>query len=93
MSLTINGREVIILSGSTEDQSSCDENIEVEIAEEVISEVVKIDSLANYKSLEGLILLTNKSFGNKVLAEKLKLKAVNTPIVFLQNGLHIETVL
>jgi 2-dehydropantoate 2-reductase len=90
VALTINGRDVIILRGSTEDQSSCDENIEVEIAEEVISAAVKIDSLANYNSLEGLILLTNKSFGNKVLAEKLKLKAVNTPIVFLQNGLHIE---
>lgn len=90
VALTVNGREVIILRGSTEDQSSYDENIEVEIAEEVISAVVKIDSLANYNSLEGLILMTNKSFGNKVLAEKLKLKAVNTPIVFLQNGLHIE---
>ena len=35
-------------------------------------------------------MLTNKSFGNDELAEKLKSKAINTPIVILQNGLGIE---
>jgi 2-dehydropantoate 2-reductase len=90
VALTINGRKVIILRGSTDDQLAYHENIEVEIGENVINAEVFIDSLANYKSLDGLILLTNKSFGNKTLADKLKSKALNTPIVFLQNGLHIE---
>lgn len=90
VALTINGRKVVILRGSTEDQPVYMENIEVEIGENSINATVKIDSLANYKSLDGLILLTNKSFGNEVLAAKLKIKAHNSPIVFLQNGLHIE---
>lgn len=51
---------------------------------------VTISTLSNYTELNGIVLLTNKSFGNEELAEKLKTKAKNTPIVFLQNGLHIE---
>jgi 2-dehydropantoate 2-reductase len=90
VALTINKRKVIILRGSTEDQLSYYENIEVEIGQEVIRAKVQIDSLAHYDTLDGLILLTNKSFGNKALADKLKVKAQNTPVVFLQNGLHIE---
>lgn len=90
VALTIKGRKVIIIRGSTEDQPAYNEKIEVEIGEKLINAEVAIDSLANYKNLDGLILLTNKSFGNSVLADKLKIKAHQSPIVFLQNGLHIE---
>ena len=90
VALTLNGRKVTILRGSTEDQPSHTENIEVEIGGNVINAAVLVDSMANYKSLNGLILLTNKSFGNEALAAKLKAKTHKSPIVFLQNGLHIE---
>lgn len=90
VALTLNGRKVTILRGSIDDQPAFNENIEVEIGGHIINAMVLIDSLANYKILNGLILLTNKSFGNETLADKLKIKAQKSPIVFLQNGLHIE---
>lgn len=90
VALTINGRKVIILRGSIDDQSVHTENIEVETDGNILNAEITISSISNYESLNGIILLTNKSFGNAALAEKLKDKAKTSPIVFLQNGLHIE---
>lgn len=90
VALNINGRKVIILRGSIDDQSVHTENIEVEIDGNILNAEITISSISNYESLNGIILLTNKSFGNAALAEKLKNKAKTSPIVFLQNGLHIE---
>lgn len=90
VALIINGRKVIILRGSIDDQSVHTENIEVEIDSNILNAEITISSISNYESLNGIILLTNKSFGNAALADKLKDKAKNSPIVFLQNGLHIE---
>lgn len=90
VALTINGRKVIILRGSIDDQSVHTENIEVETDGNILNAEITISSISNYESLNGIILLTNKSFGNAALAEKLKDKVKTSPIVFLQNGLHIE---
>lgn len=88
--LSINGRKVTILRGSVDGQRVSTEYIEVEIGDECLVAAVTISALSNYEKLDGLILLTNKSFGNAALAKKLKGKAQESPIVFLQNGLHIE---
>lgn len=90
VSLVLNGRNAVIIRGSIDNQPASTENIKVVIADEILEAQVLIDSLSNYENLNGIILLTNKSFGNAVLADKLQNKTGNSPIVFLQNGLHIE---
>lgn len=90
VALTIHGRKVTILRGSTDEQAVVCENIQVEIGDRILTADVTICSISNYDKLDGIILLTNKSFGNQGLADKLKLKAKQSPIVFLQNGLYIE---
>lgn len=51
---------------------------------------ISISTLDHYKTLDGLVVLTNKSFGNEALAEKLQSKAKTSPLVLLQNGLGVE---
>ncbi len=88
--LTIKGRKVTILRGSVDEQPIYIENIQVEIEGKMLEAEVPISTISNHEKLDGIILLTNKSFGNEALAGKLKIKAQQSPIVFLQNGLHIE---
>jgi 2-dehydropantoate 2-reductase len=90
VALSINGRKVTILRGSVDEQAVYSENIQVEIEDRILQADVTISTISNHEKLDGIILLTNKSFGNKELADKLKLKTQQSPIVFLQNGLHIE---
>lgn len=90
VALKINGRNVTILRGSVEEKSEHSESIQVETGGEILEAEITVSSISNYEELDGLILLTNKSFGNPELAAKLKFKTKKSPIVFLQNGLHIE---
>lgn len=90
VALSLNGRNVTILRGSVDDQKVSQEFIQVEIQDKIFEADIKVSSLSNYKSLDGIVLLTNKSFGNPALANKLRDKAGGCPIVFLQNGLHVE---
>jgi 2-dehydropantoate 2-reductase len=90
VALTLKGKKVTILRGSVDDKPASRELLEIETENNTLQAEVTISTLNNYTQLDGLILLTNKSFGNQELAEKLKFKAKHSPIVFLQNGLHIE---
>jgi 2-dehydropantoate 2-reductase len=90
VALTLAGRKVTILRGSVDKQSAHSENIQVEIEDKIVEAEIMISSVSNYESLDGIVLLTNKSFGNAALADKLKGKVGKSPIVFLQNGLHVE---
>ena len=90
VALVSNGKKVTILRGSVDDESDYNEVIEVETGNETLKAEVTISTLSNHSNLDGIILLTNKSFGNAQLAKKLQNKALHCPIVFLQNGLHIE---
>ncbi|SHE69271.1 ketopantoate reductase family protein [Pedobacter caeni] len=91
VALTLNGREVTILRGSVDEQPVYTAHIQVEMGGNILQADITISSISNYEKLRGIILLTNKSFGNEALANKLKFKAGESPIVFLQNGLHIES--
>lgn len=93
VALTINGRKVIILIGSIDDQSVHTENIEVETDGKILNAEITISSISNCDSLNGIVLLTNKSFGNAAVAEKLKDKAKNSPIVFFKMGCILKIVL
>ncbi|MCF0055376.1 ketopantoate reductase family protein [Dyadobacter sp. CY356] len=90
VALTVNGKNVTILRGTVDNESVYSENIQVETGGEILEAEILISSISNYQKLDGIILLTNKSFGNPALSDKLKSKANHSPIVFLQNGLHIE---
>jgi 2-dehydropantoate 2-reductase len=90
VALILNGRKVTVLRGSVDNLPATIENIQVVIENKIVEAEVAISSLSNYEKLDGIILLTNKSFGNNELAVKLKDKTGKSPIVFLQNGLNIE---
>ncbi|GLB54096.1 hypothetical protein NBRC110019_31370 [Neptunitalea chrysea] len=89
--LTRNGKDVQLIRGSVDDGSSYSEKITLKLKSgQELTADVRFNSLCNFSDLNGLVVLTNKSFGNKELAKKLKSKAINSPIVILQNGLGIE---
>ncbi|MEO6669854.1 MAG: ketopantoate reductase C-terminal domain-containing protein [Ferruginibacter sp.] len=89
--LKLNNKKVVIIRGSVDDGSNSTENIEVEINKsKTVAADIEISTLTNYTALNGIIVLTNKSFGNEKLAMALSSKCKNAPIVILQNGLNVE---
>ncbi|MES3016596.1 MAG: 2-dehydropantoate 2-reductase [Bacteroidota bacterium] len=85
------GRNVILLRGSVDNIPDSFETIEVNLNNKaVITEVIHISTLSNITRLDGIIVLTNKSFGNADLAAGLIKKSGDSPVVILQNGLNIE---
>lgn len=91
VALAVNGRSVTILRGSVDSPGTSHELVEVDTGGELLSARIEIGSIIHYETLKGLIVLTNKSFGNQQLAHKLYSRAKQSPIVFLQNGLHVES--
>ncbi|MFT2010498.1 ketopantoate reductase family protein [Pontibacter sp. 13R65] len=89
--LKLADRKVTLIRGSVNDGSSKMEHLQVTIPGGANKEVtIKISTLAAYQKLEGIIVLTSKSYGNGHLAKALKEKIGNSPIVLLQNGLGVE---
>ena len=89
--LNNHGREVVLLRGTVENGEKHRENIRVTLPSQIIIEAeVTIDVLGNYQSLQGLVVICTKSYGNAALAVALKDKIGNSPIVLLQNGLGVE---
>lgn len=89
--LKLSGKDVAIIRGSIDDSSSHKQKISVLLNDQSELEAeIEISSLSNLSAINGVILLTNKSYGNEDLSEKLKSKTNNSPIVLLQNGLGVE---
>ena len=89
--LSNDGRKVVLLRGSVDNGETHRENIRVTLhSQEIIEAEVMIDTLSNYRSLEGLVVLCTKSYGNAALADALKDKISYSPLVLLQNGLGVE---
>ncbi|HZZ74813.1 MAG TPA: 2-dehydropantoate 2-reductase [Puia sp.] len=89
--LSNDGKKVVLLRGSVYNGEAHMENIRVTLAsQEIIEAEVTIETLGNYRSLEGLVVLCNKSYGNAALADALRNKIGHSPIVLLQNGLGVE---
>lgn len=84
------GRNVVLLRGSVDDRASHIETIIVELKEGTIEEKVEVSTISNFARLDGLVVLTNKSYGNERLAEMLEQKIHQSPVVLLQNGLNNE---
>ncbi len=88
--LKLNGKKVVVLRGSVDEQPDYTEKIRVILKDKEFVSELEISSLSNHATLKGIVVLTNKSFGNKSLALALRNKAGNSPIVLLQNGLGVE---
>lgn len=85
------GKKVVLLRGSVDNGETHRVNISVKIpSQEVMEAKVTIDTLGNYQSLEGLVVLCIKSYGNAALADALTQKIGHSPLVLLQNGLGVE---
>lgn len=85
------GKEVLLLRGRREGSSEPEALITVTCSDgSSQTAAVPIRTLEQVDQLNGLILLTNKSFGNAQLARRLQGKTGQSPLVLLQNGLGIE---
>ncbi|PST83629.1 ketopantoate reductase [Pedobacter yulinensis] len=89
--LQLEGRRVILLKGHIHQGRSETQTVCVEMADGSVSQTeVTIHTLDAFSELPGIVVLANKSFGNERLAQLLRAKTGNSPIVLLQNGLGVE---
>lgn len=89
--LKLENRRVFILRGSVDDCREYTENLSVELPDKTrLAAEVEIGAVSRFPQLDGIIVLTNKSYGNESLSQKLKGKTGNSPVVILQNGLGVE---
>ncbi|HPN70516.1 MAG TPA: 2-dehydropantoate 2-reductase [Saprospiraceae bacterium] len=90
--LKLEGKNVCIIRGSVDNVPTQMETITIQVNGESIKECeIEVSALSSHTTLNGLVLVTSKSHGNKELAESLSFKALNQPIVLLQNGLEVES--
>lgn len=91
VALKLSDKNVVLVRGSVDDGSRLVEKIEVFTNDGAKLEAeIEVDTLSRFSALDGIIVLTNKSFGNDSLARTLEVKTKNSPLVILQNGLGVE---
>ncbi|TDO23494.1 ketopantoate reductase family protein [Sediminibacterium goheungense] len=89
--LSYTGKKVILLHGRDHDKKEYTETIQVAVNKgEIVKSNIHISTVNNYAVLDGIIILTTKSFSNHQMADNLKDRVGDSPIVVLQNGLHVE---
>lgn len=89
--LKLAGKNVILLRGSVDNQLTSIEKYQVELNDKTIRQAsIEVSTLSHFQNLDGIILLTNKSFGNDKISQALKGKTGKSPLVVLQNGLGVE---
>lgn len=88
--LTLQGRNVVLLRGSTLRQEAAVQPVRFTTPESEYEAGVRFDSLERYPVLDGPVILTSKSFGNAGLARQLQNKTGRSPVLLLQNGLEVE---
>ncbi|WP_128547065.1 ketopantoate reductase family protein [Larkinella soli] len=85
------GREVVLLRGSVDGLAATTETVQVAFPDGTELEAeVDIATLSHFPALDGLVVLTSKSYGNEGLARSLGGKIGRSPVVLLQNGLGVE---
>lgn len=85
------GKQVELVRGHVDDGVPQKQKIAIQLKNgSEIQEDIRTSTLSNHDRLDGLLVLTNKSFGNHDLSKKLEPKAKNVPLVLLQNGLGVE---
>lgn len=90
--LKLEGRNVCIIKGSVDNLSTELETITIQMEGDATKKCeIEVSTLSSHSTLDGLVVVTSKSHGNEKLAESLSQKALNQPIVLLQNGLGVES--
>ena len=84
------GRNVIAVRTSRQDISRNIITVSVQNGTDRLSVPIETISLAQLTRLDGLIIITAKSYANATIALALKDKIVNGPLVILQNGVGVE---
>lgn len=91
VALQRNNRQVSIIRGSVSGQPVQKEKIIVESQSQQWEAEIETGSLEYFPSLDdGIVVLTNKSYGNETLSESLRSRITTAPVVLLQNGLNVE---
>lgn len=91
VALQLNNRNVSIIRGSVSGQPLRKEKIIVESPSRQWEAELETGSLEYFPSLDdGIIVLTNKSYGNESLSNSLRSRVSTAPVVLLQNGLNVE---
>jgi 2-dehydropantoate 2-reductase len=89
--LTTAGRKATIIRGSVESGPATVENIKVVMSDgSKLESKVGITTFGNVHTLNGIVVVAIKSYGNGKLATVLKPKIGSSPVVVLQNGLGVE---
>jgi 2-dehydropantoate 2-reductase len=89
--LAVNNRKVVLLRGSVDDGLKHTEEFQVTLNNSVeLTASVEVSTLSAVTEMKGIVVITNKSFGNADLARALKTKITDSPLVILQNGLGVE---
>jgi len=89
--LQLEGRRVVLLRGRVSDGPAYVQHIRIvrKDGTECAADI-QVNTIENFTVLDGIVVLTNKSYGNEGLARALKGKMAESPIVLLQNGLGVE---
>ncbi|MEQ9425866.1 MAG: 2-dehydropantoate 2-reductase [Cyclobacteriaceae bacterium] len=90
VALNVSGQQVELIRGSVLNKPTVKSSLKAIHHGEALEAEVPISTLDKYESLDGIVVITIKSFGNGILAERLRHKVGDTPVVLLQNGLGIE---
>lgn len=91
VALQLQGKDVVLVRGSVDNAAAHTEHIQIKLEDGGVQEAsVPVSAIGNFERLDGLIVLTNKSYGNEALARRLKGKTGASPLVILQNGLGVE---
>lgn len=91
INLNLESREVILVRTSRDDITEEMNTISMTTAEgDLIKVQVKMVSLDKMEDLDGLVVITAKSYANEMIAQKIAGKRIQSPIVLMQNGLGVE---
>lgn len=84
------GKTVIAVRTSRKDVAKDAITVGVLNGANQISVPVETISLSKLTRLDGMLVITAKSYSNQAIAQELKGKAVSGPIVIMQNGIGVE---
>ena len=91
VSLALENKKVILIRGSVDHQPARKEKIHVRLNDQTeLAAEIEISTFSQFPVLDGIIVLTNKSYGNEELTKILKPRVKDSPLVLLQNGLGVE---
>jgi 2-dehydropantoate 2-reductase len=85
------GRDVTLLRGRRGEGAKGEVPLKITMPDDTVQEAaVEVATLDAFGELDGVVVLANKSFGNRQLAQSLVDKTGHSPLVILQNGLDVE---